>query len=147
MRLIFNTLFLLIGTFGFTQAVDYNTKGGYSVEGYDVVSYFQGQPVEGKREFTTTYDGTKFKFASKAHLETFQGDPKAYLPQYGGYCAYAVAINGKKVSVDPLTYEIREDKLYLFYNKGKNNTLEFWRNESPNELVSRADKNWERIKN
>lgn len=108
---------------------------------------FKGNPWKEKRSLPQLMRETKFKFATKAHLETFQSDPTAYLPQYGGYCAYAVAINGKKVSVDPLTYEIREDKLYLFYNKGKNNTLESWRNESPNELVSKADKNWEQIKN
>ncbi|WP_127141124.1 YHS domain-containing (seleno)protein [Flagellimonas marinaquae] len=145
---IFLILFILsTSTSGWTQSIDYNTKNGYAIHGYDVVSYFEGEPVEGKKEFTTTYDGTKFQFASKAHLQKFQSDPTAYLPKYGGYCAYAVAVNGKKVNVDPLTYEIRKGRLYLFYNKGKNNTLEFWLSESPNELVSKADENWEQIKN
>ena len=38
------------------------------------------------------------------------------------------------------------DKLYLFYNKGKTNTLELWKKASPERLQSEADANWEKIK-
>ncbi|NVN19775.1 hypothetical protein GUA46_15620 [Muricauda sp. HICW] len=140
-------LFLVMCTCGLSQTIDYNTKKGYAVQGYDVVSYFDNTPLEGKEEFSTTFDGVKFKFYDARNLQRFKGNPSRYLPEYGGYCAYAVAVNGKKVSVDPETYEIRDDKLYLFYNKGKNNTLEFWLNESPEVLRQQADKNWEKIKN
>ena len=140
-------VFLMIGVIGYSQSVDYNIKNRNAVQGYDVVSYFNGKPLEGKKEFSTTYDGAKFRFYNQENLERFMRNPSNYLPKYGGYCAYAVAVNGKKVNVDPETYEIREGILYLFYNKGKNNTLRFWLNDSPNELVSEADKNWEKIKN
>lgn len=140
-------LFLVMCTYGFSQTIDYNTKKGYAVQGYDVVSYFDKAPLEGKEEFSTTFDGTKFKFYNARNLQRFKESPLEYLPKYGGYCAYAVAVNGKKVNVDPETYEIRNGKLYLFYNKGKNNTLEFWLNESPEELRQKADENWEVIKN
>ncbi len=138
---------LLFGIMSYSQTVDYNTKKGYAVNGYDVVSYFDGNPLEGKEEFTAIYDETKFKFFNQEHLSRFKENPTAYLPKYGGYCAYAVAVNGKKVNVDPETYEIRDGQLYLFYNKGKNNTLQFWLNDSPDKLKSQADKNWEKIKN
>ncbi|MBO0342890.1 MAG: YHS domain-containing (seleno)protein [Bacteroidota bacterium] len=147
MNKILVVLFLVMGTCGLAQNTDYNTKNGYAVNGYDVVSYFVGVPMEGKKEFSTIYDGAMFKFHNQENLDTFKDDPSAYVPKYGGYCAYAVAINGKKVNVDPETYEIRKGKLYLFYNRGKNNTLDFWLNSSPNNLVSQADKNWEKIKN
>ena len=147
MNKILVVLFLVIGVWSYSQTTDYNTKKGYAVNGYDVVSYFDGNPSEGKKEFNTVYDGTEFKFYNLENLNRFKKNPTAYLPKYGGYCAYAVAVNGKKVNVDPETYEIRDGKLYLFYNKGKNNTLQFWLNESPNKLKSQADKNWEKIKN
>lgn len=147
MNKIVFTLFLMVYTLNFAQTMDYNTKKGYAVDGYDVVSYFNGTPLEGKKGFTTTYDGTKFKFYNQENLEKFKESPSSYIPKYGGYCAYAVAVNGRKVKVDPQTYEIRDGKLYLFYNKGKNNTLQFWLKSSPNDLVSQADKNWEKIKN
>ncbi|WP_317166928.1 YHS domain-containing (seleno)protein [Winogradskyella schleiferi] len=65
----------------------------------------------------------KYTFISQENLNTFLAKLKAYMPQYGGYCAYTVAIDSKKVSIDPETFEIRDGKLYLFYNSWGNNTL------------------------
>lgn len=128
------------------QSKDYNTKKGYAVNGYDVVSYFKGKALEGNEDYVARFDGVKFKFVSKENLETFNSDPRAYLPKYGGFCAYAVAVAGKKVSVNPETYEIRDGELYLFYNSGKNNTLESWLAESPERLKLQGDTNWAKIK-
>ena len=147
MNKILLAIFLGIAAFGYGQTKDYNTKNGYAVNGYDVVSYFNGKPLEGKKDFETTFEETKFKFFNQENLEKFKANPSIYLPKYGGYCAYAVAVNAKKVNVDPETYEIRDGKLYLFYNRGKNNTLQFWLDASPNDLVTKADKNWEKINN
>ncbi|MEJ6792795.1 MAG: YHS domain-containing (seleno)protein [Lacinutrix sp.] len=84
----------------FTQTQsDYNTKKGFVAEGYDVVSYFENKAEEGNKNFTTTYDGTKFKFVSQIHLDKFTANPEQYIPQYGGYCAYAVAEKGKKIDL------------------------------------------------
>ena len=110
----------------FAQNDNYNTKKGYVAEGYDVVSYFKNKPVEGKKAYTATYDGAKFKFSSQEHLDEFNSNPKKYTPQYGGYCAYAIGKSGEKVSIDPETYEIRDGKLYLFYNSWGVNTLNKW---------------------
>ncbi|WP_318309744.1 YHS domain-containing (seleno)protein [Flagellimonas crocea] len=146
MSKILAVLLLVSGIYGFSQTTDYNTKKGYAINGYDVVSYFNNKPQEGKEELTAEHDQVRFKFVNAENRDKFLSDPDAYLPQYGGYCAYAVAVNAKKVKVDPETYEIRDGKLYLFYNKGKNNTLQFWLNESPDNLKQKADKNWQKIK-
>ena len=53
--------------------------------------------------------------ASKLSAERFQADPDRYLPQYGGFCAYAVAL-GKKLDGDPRFADIMDGKLYLFVN-------------------------------
>ena len=127
------------------QSKDYNVKKGYAVNGYDVVSYFEGEAMEGDKAYVAEHDGIKYKFATKEHLEAFNSEPKKYLPKYGGYCAYAVAVAGKKVSVNPETFEIRDGALYLFYNSGRNNTLESWLKESPEQLKLMADKNWKEI--
>ena len=147
MKQIFFSLFLITGILAQAQSIDYNTKKGYAANGYDVVSYFEGNPQEGLKEISTEYDGVDYKFSTQAHLTEFKADPTKYIPQYGGYCAYAMAVTSKKVSINPETYEIRDGKLYLFYNAGKTNTLELWLNESPDKLKSKADKNWEKIKN
>ncbi|NDV44661.1 YHS domain-containing (seleno)protein [Flagellimonas sediminis] len=146
-RKLILALFLAIGVLAQAQSIDYNTKKGYAANGYDVVSYFDGKAMEGLKEFTTTYDGVNYKFANASNLEKFKADAKAFLPEYGGYCAYAVAVSGKKVSVNPKTFEVRDGKLYLFYNSGNTNTLELWLKESPENLQNEADTNWQKIKN
>ena len=136
---------LFSGLSSFGQKGALNAKKGVVMEGYDLVSYFDGTPKVGIDEFTTEYKEYQFKFASEENLEKFKATPMNYLPQYGGYCAYGVADPGKKYSVDPETYEIRDGKLYFFYNKGKNNTLQWWLNGSPDELKIKADANWAKI--
>jgi len=140
-------LFLMLGYISFAQSIDYNTKKGYAANGYDVVAYFDGKALNGSKELSTEHDGARYKFSSQENKDKFMENPFKYVPQYGGYCAYAVAKSGKKVGIDPKTFEIRDGKLYLFYNSGRTNTLKLWTNESPEELQVKADKNWEKIKN
>ena len=141
-------LFLSLSSVIVSQSIDYNTKRGYVAEGFDVVAYFlESKPVEGKKDFTIDYDNVKFKFSSQENLTLFNSNPEKYIPQFGGYCAYALAVKSKKVSINPETFEVRDGKLYLFYNKGKTNTLQFWLNEGAEELQVKADKNWQKFIN
>ncbi|QNM84808.1 hypothetical protein H9W90_11455 [Polaribacter pectinis] len=143
MKNIFAFLLLITSTTFFGQ--DYNLKKGYVAEGYDVVSYFDNKPKEGNKDFISEYDGVKFKFSSKENLEKFKKSPKKYIPQYGGYCAYAIGKNGEKVDVNPKTFEIRDGKLYLFYDAWFNNTLKNWKEEGAEKLKKQADINWTKI--
>ncbi|MDX6745616.1 YHS domain-containing (seleno)protein [Polaribacter sp. PL03] len=145
MKKAFTVLFLTISATFFAQ--DYNLKKGYVAEGYDVVSYFENKAIEGNKDFSFNYDGVKFKFSSKENLETFKKSPKKYIPAYGGFCAYAIGAKSKKVSIDPKTFEIRDGKLYLFYNSWGTNTLELWEQEGAEQLRIKADKNWKNINN
>nr|WP_298791276.1 YHS domain-containing (seleno)protein [uncultured Allomuricauda sp.] len=147
MKKIAIALFMMLGYISFAQSIDYNTKKGYAVNGYDVVAYFDGNAINGSKEFSTEYDGVNFKFSSQENKDKFTANPSQYIPQYGGYCAFAVAKSGRKVSVNPETFEIRDGKLYLFYNSGGANTLQLWTDQSPKDLQVIADKNWQTIKN
>ena len=129
------------------QSIDYNLKKGYVAEGYDVVAYFNNEALEGDKKYTTTYDDVKYKFSSQKNLDTFLKTPEKYVPQYGGYCAYAVAEKAEKVSINPETFEIRDGKLYLFYNSWGTNTLKLWKKNIMKGYVEKADLNWEAIKN
>ena len=140
MKHVITLLVLIISTSLYAQ--DYNTKKGFVAEGYDVVSYFNSTAVKGNKKFVTDYDGVQFKFSSKENLEIFNTSPKKYVPAYGGYCAYAIGAKGEKVSIDPETFEIRDGKLYLFYNSWGTNTLELWEEEGAEGLKIKADKNW-----
>ena len=139
-------IFLFISAVSFAQT-DYNTKKGVIAKGYDVVAYFNEMAVEGSKKFQTTHDGVIYRFSSQKNLDAFNATPKQYVPQYGGYCAYAIGAKGEKVGINPKTYEIRDGKLYLFYNAWGTNTLELWKNEGAEKLKKQADINWQKIKN
>ncbi len=142
MKYVLFTVLSLASVVFFASSVNQNIQKGYVAEGYDVVAYFDGTAIEGNDRFTSLYEDAKYKFSSKENLETFKKNPDKYIPQYGGWCAYAMAINGDKVSINPETFEIRDGKLYLFYNKAFTNTLKSWLEENPANLVKKADKNW-----
>ncbi len=137
-------VFLFISSSLYSQT-DYNTKKGFVAEGYDVVAYFSNKAEKGDKKFTTVFDDVKFKFSSQENLERFSASPEKYIPQYGGYCAYAIGKNGEKVSINPKTFEIRDKKLYLFYNAWGTNTFEMWANEGAEKLQKQADTNWIKI--
>ena len=109
-----------------------------AIRGTDPVAYFsEERPVEGSRDFAFDWGGATWQFSSQANLETFQADPERYAPQYGGYCAWAVA-NGYTASTDPEAWTIYEGKLYLNYSLS---VQAQWEEDIPGN-VQRADRNW-----
>ncbi|WP_296380697.1 YHS domain-containing (seleno)protein [Winogradskyella sp.] len=146
MRFFILLYVITISTVFSQNNLDYNTKKGFAAKGYDVVAYFNNGAIEGSKVYSTTFNGVKYKFHSQKNLDTFLKNPKAFIPQYGGYCAYAVATNSKKIDIDPKSFEIRDGKLYLFYNSWGNNTLKKWLEKDVKGLQNKADLNWEAIK-
>ena len=144
MRLILFAFILGI-PFSFAQQIDYHTKKGFVANGYDVVAYFNDEALEGNKKFTAVYDTVKYKFISQNNLGTFNENPIKYMPQYGGYCAYAIGAKAEKVKINPETFEIRNGKLYLFYNAWGINTLELWL-QDVKVLQEKADKYWVSLK-
>lgn len=109
-----------------------------AVSGYDPVAYFtEGRPVQGSADFTMTWQGATWQFASAENLAKFQTDPEAYAPQYGGYCAWAMA-DGKFASADPDNWSIVDGKLYLNYN---DSVQARWEKDIP-AFITRADGAW-----
>jgi len=72
--------------------------------------------AEGSARHTVVVDDVAYYFASAESAETFEAAPEKYLPQYGGFCAFAVAL-GKKFDGDPRYADIVDGKLYLFVNE------------------------------
>jgi YHS domain-containing protein len=119
---------------------------GLWVEGYDAVAYnVEHKAVEGKKEFAVSYNGATFRFANSKNQQLFKASPTKYLPEYGGYCSYALGATGEKVEVNPETFKVINGKVYLFYNKFFNNTLKDWNKDEQN-LHASADKNWAKQK-
>jgi len=145
MRYILIFFVFLFATAALVAQNHINSKGGYAAEGYDVVAYFQNKAQKGDKKFRATHEGVHYKFHNAANLEAFQQNPTMYIPQYGGFCAYAVAKSGEKVSVNPKTYLITDGKLYLFYNSWGVNTLKKWNDEGAQALQKKADTKWQYI--
>lgn len=133
-------------TFVFAQDSNINAKKGIAIYGYDVVSYFNDTPLEGHAKFSVNHNGIEYRFATAKNKIMFNENPEAYLPQYGGYCAYAIALKGKKVKIDPETHQIKDNKLYLFYNAWGTNTLDLWNKDNVKGLIKKGDQNWEALK-
>lgn len=111
---------------------------GIAIKGYDPVAYFtEGAPVEGSDDFTAMHDGATYWFASAANRDAFLADPEKYAPQYGGFCAYAVA-HDATAPIDPEAFTVLDGKLYLNYS---DHVRAQWRNDAA-KFISRANENW-----
>ena len=127
------------------RARNFNLDKGLAIQGYDPVAYFtQHKAVKGDKQITTTVDGITYRFSTQADKDLFNKNAKAYEPQYGGWCAFAMGSSGEKVEIDPETFKIIDGKLFLFYHTWTNNTLIKWNKEEV-KLKTNADKNWANI--
>ncbi len=132
---------LVLGIAGPAAAIDPIYTGFLSdtaAGGYDPVAYFsEGKPVAGSAEHSHQWMGASWRFASAENKALFASDPERYAPQYGGYCAYAVA-NGATAPGDPEVWKIVDGKLYLNVSRG---IQDEWQKDVPG-YIRRADENW-----
>ena len=85
-----------------------------AIKGYDPVAYFtDGKPVQGTAEFEFEWDDHRWRFASAEHRDLFKASPVRYAPQFGNYCAMALALN-QIVVADPENWLVSDGKLYVF---------------------------------
>lgn len=122
------------------------TKENVAIGGYDVVAYFsQNEAVRGSQKHAATYKGVNYWFSNAENRTTFLKNPDKYLPQYGGWCAFAMAMKNAKVPSNPKTFKLRDGKLYLFFNdyyQGEPfNTIIPWNGDEAN-MKMKADANW-----
>ena len=115
---------------------------GVVLHGYDPVAYFtDGRPVPGDEQFSADHAGGKYLFSTAANRDAFLAAPRKYAPQYGGYCAFGVAI-GKKFDVDPASFKIVDGKLYLNLNP---QVLKKW-SADVSRYLSESEMNWPMIR-
>ncbi len=113
-----------------------------AMHGYDPVAYFtEGRARVGKAAFSSKHGNAAYRFVSKANKEKFEQNPQRYVPQYGGYCAFGVAV-GAKFDGDPTLFRIVDDKLYLNLNPDIQAT---WEKDIAGNIV-KADGNWTQIR-
>lgn len=129
----------VVSASAFVEEFSHSTPG---ISGYDPVAYFtEGKPERGSGYHVTVVDGVTYVFANAEHRKMFEANPQKYLPAYGGYCAYGMAV-GKKFVADPEVWKIVQGKLYLNLDKG---IQQKWDKDIPN-YIKKADANWIEIK-
>jgi len=114
------------------------TRDGVANSGYDVVAYFiEGAAVRGRADIAVMWRGAVWHFADRHNRERFEANPRAYAPQYGGYCAFAMAA-GQVAPSDPQLWKIVDGKLYLVRDPRQ---LVLWAADSAN-FIARGAEHW-----
>ena len=121
---------------------NFNTENYVALREFDPVSYFQNRPAKGNSKFEYAYKGISYYFVSEENREEFIKAPGKYEPAYGGWCAYTIAQTGERVKIQPASYKIIDDRLYLFYNFNGDNRLRRWMEGDAKKLKAAADKKW-----
>ena len=133
-------IFAVMSTKVFAGDYTHSTPG---INGYDPVAYFtKGKPMKGNGWHVADYEGVTYVFADKKNRKMFEANPEKYLPAYGGYCAYGVAVS-KKFVADPEVWKIENGKLYLNLDTG---IQKKWMKDIPG-YIKKANSNWMVIKN
>lgn len=126
---------------------DYNLAAGEpAIGGYSPVSYIENGVAEpGSPEHAVTYRGITYHMTSAEQVELFNADPERYEPEYGGWCAYGMALN-EKFPIDPASYKIVGGRLFLFFKSSEIDALERWNNGDEVESTWKADRAWSNLK-
>jgi YHS domain-containing protein len=118
------------------------TQSTPGISGYDPVAYFtDGKAMKGSGYHVADYKGVTYAFASKDHKQLFEDNPEKYVPAYGGYCAYGVAV-GKKFVSDPEAWKVVDGTLYLNLDKDIQSK---WL-QDVSGYIKKSETNWKEIK-
>lgn len=116
-----------------------NEDSNLALDGYDVISYFHdNQAKKGDRTKGLKADNIIRYFSSNENKLMFKTFPKKYLPQYGGYCATAIA-SGFTADVNPEIWHIENGKLYLFFDEAAKNDFVAKIDQG---IIQTADREW-----
>jgi hypothetical protein len=114
-------------------------KASLAIQGYDPVAYFtDGKPTPGLPEMEYEWDEHIWRFATAEHRELFKANPARYAPQFGNYCAMALA-KGEIVVADPENWLVSDGKLYVFGKPAPGGPVLFQKNLAAN--IVKANQN------
>lgn len=117
------------------------SDGGLAVSGYDAVSYFRiGTPALGKSDFSLMWKGAVWQFTSEENRDRFERNPRAFAPQFGGYCAFAM-VQGVLSSTDPQAWQIVDGKLYLTHSEA---IERIWK-QNVSQNIREAEGHWPQV--
>lgn len=133
-------------TFSRAYLHSYNlASSGLAIEGYCPVTYQTHNVArQGNAEFASTYNGVDYHFVSAASKRKFDSDPEKYIPAYGGWCAYGMAVEDK-FPIDPTNFKIVDGRLLLFLRNANVDALERWNQGDEHEQLIKANSHWKKV--
>lgn len=109
-----------------------------ALDGYDVVAYFvSSKAVKAGEAYVYTHKNLSWRFESQSNLDAFSANPDAYIPAFGGFCAYELAEGDLEMS-DPEQWYIHNNRLYLFSDEDAK--AEWFRDIDT--MLLKAEENW-----
>jgi YHS domain-containing protein len=116
------SLSILVSTFSFAQndvidkrTSNFNLQKGVAIKGYDPIAFFNtNKATQANGSITHEYNGVKYFFTSTKNLDQFKSTPSKFEPQYGGWCAFHMSVNGARVEANPQHFTTHNGKLYFF---------------------------------
>ena len=116
---------------------------GQALGGMDAVSLRDaGRPVGGDPSISTHWKGHEWRFANEANRATFEANPRAYAPGFGGNCPVALA-EGERRPGQPDLFVVIGKTLYLTSSPAARRRL----TEDPGSVLKRASAQWKRLRN
>jgi YHS domain-containing protein len=115
---------------------------GIILKGYDVVALFkERKAVKGSSDLSASYQNATYLFTSAANMAEFEKDPAQYVPQYGGFCAYALTLGVLSDPEVPDACLVYKGKLYVCGNQGA--LKDFKKDIDSN--IEKANANWHQL--
>ena len=113
-------------------------EDGVTLQGYDAVAYFtEMKAKKGDAKYFARYNGATYWFSSEQNATMFKDHPEMFVPQYGAFCGYAMALN-KLRPIDPTIFDIIDGKLILQHSDDA--YKQFHKDVTAN--VMKANNNW-----
>lgn len=120
-------------------------SSGIALEGYCPVAYFAvDKAVRGKPEFASTYEDVTYHLVSADAKKAFDASPEKYVPAFGGWCAFGMAVHDK-FPVDPTKFKIVGGRLLVFLNNKNVDAQKLWNSGDEKELLEKAEAHWAKV--
>ena len=109
------------------------------LNGYDTVAYInENKAIKGNPNLGLKWNEQIWYFASKANRLTFKTFPDKYSPQYGGYCASAIA-KGFVLDANPEVWHVQDNRLFVFMNDSAKTDFV---SKIDSGIIKQADEKW-----
>jgi YHS domain-containing protein len=120
-------------------------SSGVAIEGYCPVAYFAvDKAVKGDPQHASTYNDVTYHFVSADAKRAFDAEPAKFIPAFGGWCAFGMAVEDK-FPIDPNSFKIVDGRLLLFLKNKNVDALALWNAGDQYELITKAEAHWRNV--